>query len=58
MRLTNPFKYRRFSCPELLEFIEELMMDKSSMKNDEKFEYYLNKFEHEEFYFYDILKYD
>ena len=55
LKLSNTLRYRRYSCPQILEVMNEFTIDKQSIRVEEKFYFYLNKFEQEAIYFYHIL---
>ena len=57
-KLTNSFRKRRLSCTHILEVMNEFTINKHLIRDDERLEYYLNKFLPEAIYFYDILKFD
>ena len=57
-KLTNSFRKRRISCTQILEVMNNLSLNKDLIRNDESLNYYLNKFQHKEIYFFDLLKFD
>ena len=57
-KLTNSFRKRRLSCTQILEVMNEFTIKKDLIKNEERLNFHLNKFQHEVIYFYDILKFN
>ena len=56
-KIANSLRKRRISCIQILEVMNDWTIDKQSIRDDHRLDYYLNKFEHEAIYFLDILKF-
>ena len=57
-KLTIAFRKRRLSCTQILEVMNEFTINKNLIRDDDRLDYYLNKFQHQAIHFHDILKFD
>ena len=51
-------RHQRLSCQQILASMKEWTFDKHLIRNQECYEFYLNKFQNATIYFYDILRCD